>query len=90
MSKIVWTPNINYIKNANITRFMKKYEIKDYRDLIKRSIDDIEWFWDAVMKDLNIEWFKTYEKVLDESDGIQWTKWFTGGKIISRPRRRCL
>jgi len=81
MDKIVWKPTDEYIKKANITRFMKKYDIKDYDELIKRSTEDLEWFWDAVMKDLNIEWFQPYEKVFDDSEGIQWTKWFTGGKI---------
>ena len=81
MDKIVWKPTADYVEKANITRFMKKYDIKDYDELIKKSTDDIEWFWDAVMKDLNIEWFQPYEKVLDDSDGIQWTKWFIGGKI---------
>ena len=81
MGKVVWKPTSEYIEKANITKFMKKHKIKDYEELIKRSTEDIEWFWDSVMKDLNIEWFKPYEKVLDISNGIQWTKWFTGGKI---------
>ena len=81
MDEIVWKPTEEYVEKANITRFMKKHNIKDYDELIKRSTDDIEWFWDAVMKDLNIEWFQPYEKVLDDSEGIQWTKWFTGGKL---------
>jgi len=81
MEKIVWTPTQKYMENANITRFMKKHNIKNYDELIKKSTDDIEWFWDAVLKDLDIEWFLPYEKVLDSSLGIQWTKWFIGGKI---------
>jgi len=81
MKKIVWKPSKDYIDNANITRFMKKHNIKDYDELIKKSTDNIEWFWDAALKDLDIEWFKRYEKVLDDSEGIQWTKWFVGGKI---------
>ena len=81
MTDIVWKPTEEYIEKANITRFMKKYNIKDYNELIQKSTEDIEWFWDAVMKDLNIEWFQPYEKILDDSDGIQWTKWFIGGKI---------
>ncbi len=81
MNNIVWKPTAEYLENANITRFMKKHKIKDYDMLIKKSTDDIEWFWDAVMKDLNIEWFKPYDKILDDSKGIQWTKWFIGGKL---------
>jgi len=81
MGKIVWIPTEDYIENANITRFMKKNNIKDYNQLMKKSTEDIEWFWDAALKDLNIEWYKPYEKVFDDSKGIQWTKWFIGGKI---------
>ena len=81
MTNIVWKPTKDYIEKANITRFMKKHEIKDYDELIRKSTEDIKWFWDAALKDLNIEWFQPYEKTFDDSQGIQWTKWFTGGKI---------
>ena len=80
MKDIVWKPSEENIKKANITRFMKKYGIKTYDELVKRSTDDLEWFWDAVMKDLKIEWFKPYTNVLDMSKGVQWAKWFIGGK----------
>ena len=63
MSDIVWKPNEDYIENANITRFMRKYNIKNYDELIKKSTDDIAWFWDAVIKDLKIEFYKLYTKV---------------------------
>lgn len=81
MKKIVWKPTKEYIENANITRFMKKHNIKNYDELIKKSTEDIEWFWDATMKDLNIEWYQPYTKIYDDSEGIQWTKWFINGKI---------
>ena len=80
MKDIVWTPSNDYVEKANITRFMRKYGIKSYEELIQHSTDDLEWFWDAVIKDLKIEWFQPYEKVLDTSEGIQWAKWFLGGK----------
>ena len=79
--EIVWKPSKEYIEKSNIKRFMDKHGIKSYEELIKRSTEDIEWFWDAAMKDLNIEWFESYEKILDSSRGIQWAKWFIGGKI---------
>src|SRR4030042_2703007 len=81
MEDIVWEPTSEYVENANITRFMRKYNIKDYDQLIKKSTEDIEWFWDAALKDLDIEWYRPYTKVLDDSKGIQWTKWFIDGKI---------
>ena len=78
---IVWEPTKKYLEKANITKFMKNNNINNYEELIKRSNNDIKWFWNAAMDDLNLEWFQPYEKVFDDSDGIQWTKWFIGGKI---------
>ncbi len=81
MNDIVWKPSKEYIEKANITRFMKKYNIASYDELIKKSTEDLEWFWDAVIKDLNIEFYQTYNKIYDDTEGIQWTKWFIGGKL---------
>jgi acetyl-CoA synthetase len=78
-NEIVWKPSVKQLEHSNIARFMKKHEINTYEELIKRSIENIEWFWDAVVKDLGIEFFEPYENVLDMSEGIAWAKWFVGG-----------
>jgi len=59
---------------SNIKRFMDKNSITGYDELINRSSDNIEWYWDAVNKDLNIDWFKPYTQVLDTSKGNPWAK----------------
>ncbi len=78
---IVWKPTRQYVDNSNMKRLMRKHGIQTHDELIKRSIDDIEWFWDAASKDLSIEWFRPYEKILDTSRGIEWARWFLGGKL---------
>ncbi|MCS6902898.1 MAG: AMP-binding protein, partial [Candidatus Bipolaricaulota bacterium] len=79
--KFAWTPTREYIEQSNVWRFMQKHQIKDYTELVRRSTEEIEWFWDAVVKDLEIEFFEPYKRVLDVSEGIAWAKWFVGGKI---------
>lgn len=81
MSQYVWEPNSEYIEAANVTRLMRRHGITEYRELVQRSQDDIEWFWDEVVKDLGLEFTTPYEKVLDDSDGFKWPKWFTGGRV---------
>ena len=81
MSEIIWEPYGDYLEKSNIRRFMNKYGIETYEELIKRSTEDIEWFWDACLKDLGVEWYQPYEKIMDMSKGFPWTKWFIGGKI---------
>ncbi|MDP9341665.1 MAG: acetate--CoA ligase [Actinomycetota bacterium] len=78
---IVWSPTEEYVERANVTRFMRANAIATYDQLVKRSQDDVEWFWDAVVKDLGIEFYQPYERVLDATDGIPWARWFTGGSI---------
>ena len=81
MSEYVWEPTAEYIESANVTRLMRRHGITDYRELVERSQDDIEWFWDEVVKDLGIEFSVPYGSVLDDSEGFKWPKWFPGGKV---------
>src|SRR5438128_2703331 len=81
MSQVVWSPSEDYVERANVTRFMRAHGILDYDELVKRSQDDVAWFWDAVVKDLGIEFFDPYTTVMDDSHGAPWTTWFAGGSI---------
>jgi acetyl-CoA synthetase len=81
MNDIVWRPSEDDVERANVTRFMRTHDIGSYEELVRRSQEDVEWFWDAVVKDLHIEFFEPYHRVLDTSEGIPWAKWFVGGKV---------
>ena len=81
MSDFVWRPTAEHIDEANVTRLMRANGIGDYWDLVARSQDDIEWFWNEAVRDLGIDFFEPYERVLDDSGGPQWSKWFVGGKV---------
>ena len=79
MSDFAWTPSETHIENANVTRLMRRHGIETYPELIKRSQDDIAWFWDAVVEDLGIEFFTGYNSVVETPKGIAWPIWFVGG-----------
>jgi acetyl-CoA synthetase len=78
---IVWRPSEQIIERANVTRFMRANGIATEEDLIRRSVQDIAWFWDAVVRDLGLEFSEPYRTVLDTSGGIEWATWFGGGKV---------
>jgi acetyl-CoA synthetase len=80
MKDILWRPTEEMIRSSNIWRFMERHSLETYEELIARSTDDIEWFWDAALKDLGIAWYQPYRKVLDTTAGIPWARWFLGGK----------
>ncbi|MGE5807520.1 MAG: AMP-binding protein [Nitrospirota bacterium] len=79
--EFVWQPSDDYIKRSRLKRFMDKYGLRDFGELLARSTDDIEWFWNAVMEDLGIEFYQPYDKVVDLSGGIQFPKWCVNGKL---------
>jgi acetyl-CoA synthetase len=81
MSDFVWQPSPDVVERANVTRLARRHDIHSYAELLDKSCVDIEWFWDAVVADLGIEFTRPYERVLDTSNGIQWPMWFVGGRV---------
>ena len=78
---IVWKPPPDVVERANVTRLMRAHGIATEEELIRRSTDDVEWFWDAVVRDLDLEFYEPYTSVLDASRGIEWATWFGGGSV---------
>ncbi len=81
VSDLVWTPSDEYVERANVTRFMRAHGVATYPELVQRSIADISWFWDAVVRDLGIGFSTPYRQVADLSRGPEWATWFEGGTI---------
>jgi acetyl-CoA synthetase len=81
INDIVWRPTAQYVERANVTRLMRTHGIASLAQLRRRSVQDIEWFWDAVVADLGIEFSRRYTSVLDRSHGIEWARWFADGQI---------
>jgi acetyl-CoA synthetase len=70
------------ITKTNIFRFMKKYDINSYDELLEKSTQDIDWYWNAVNEDLGLRWFGSYDKVVDISpkNSNRDSRWFVNGK----------
>ncbi|TMA13120.1 MAG: AMP-dependent synthetase [Deltaproteobacteria bacterium] len=60
---------------------MDRHGIGTLEELQRRSTEEIEWFWGAVLEELEIEFYEPYERILDASRGIAWTQWCCGGKM---------
>jgi acetyl-CoA synthetase len=81
VTDVIWSPTEEYVERANVTRFMRTHGISTYDELVRRSVEDVSWFWDAVIRDLDIEFLEPYDEVLDLSRGVEWATWFRGGRI---------
>ncbi|MEA2387410.1 MAG: acetyl-CoA synthetase [Thermoleophilaceae bacterium] len=81
MSDLAWEPTPEYVERANVTRLMRAHGIETIGELRRRSIEDVEWYWDAAVKDLGLEFAAPYQRVLDTSNGVPWATWFEGGRV---------
>ncbi|MBS7634950.1 acetate--CoA ligase [Candidatus Bathyarchaeota archaeon] len=68
------------VKEAKINSLpveLKYWPIRRYMDIYKKSLDDIEEFWEQEARKL--EWFRTWDKILEWDPPF--AKWFPGGLI---------
>lgn len=77
----IWEPSREFIESTNVYRFMRRLGIDTYREFIGYSQEHLEEFWERVAKELGIDWFEPYTQVLDASRGVEWARWFVGGRL---------
>ncbi len=77
----VWEPSPERFEQANVVRLWRKLGCKSYHELHRLSVEDPDRFWPAVVEDLELEFSTPWEQVLDDSAGVEWAKWFVGGRV---------
>ncbi len=78
---VMWEPSADVLAKSRLKRFMDEHGISSFHDLLKRADDDIEWFWDAAIKDIDIAFYRHYDKVVDLAEGKPWAKWWVGARM---------
>ena len=76
-----WLPTEAYLERSRLRRFMTTHGLTNFEALLERSTTDLAWFWQAVCEDLQLEWYRRPDQILDTTAGIAWTRWFPGGKL---------
>lgn len=76
-----WRPSDADRRRSRLLTAMRGWGVESIETLHRRSVDDPEWFWTAATADLGVEFSTPFERVRDESDGVPFPKWFTGGRI---------
>jgi acetyl-CoA synthetase len=80
MTDVIWRPTGEYLK-CRVMDYAKSVGISDWKELVKRSTDDTDWFWTTALDYVGMRWMKPYDKLMDQSKGFEWTKWFVGGQM---------
>src|SRR5512139_3624134 len=77
--EIVWRPTPEIIAQSRLKQFMDQHGLATFDELLQHSTADLEWFWDAVLKFLDIQFYLPYSQVVDLSNGPEWPVWCAGG-----------
>ncbi len=78
---MIWEPSREFIERTNVWRFMQRLGFDDREEFLRFSRDDPERFWHELLREMDVEWFEPYERVLDASRGPEWARWFIGGRL---------
>ncbi len=85
----LWYPRPEYIRGSHVERVMRAMGVNlnvassevAYTEFYERSIAEPDSFWRATLEEIGIEWFEPFAFIADFSDGIQWPRWFPGGRL---------
>ena len=78
---IAWNRTDEVIEKSQLTKFMKQIGVSTWDELYQKSIEDVEKFTAEVLNFLDIKFNPPYEKLLDTSEGIEWSKWCVGAGL---------
>jgi len=87
MSKLLWEPTQERIKNTNMYRFMnfinEKYSqnFTEYPSLYQWSVENIPDFWAAMWEFAGIKASKPYDQIIDDLGKMPGAKWFSGTRL---------
>lgn len=79
--KASWVPSPEQAAASRLGRFATASGCSSYAELCHKANAEPRWFWDAMVRDLGIEWSTPYSEVMDTSEGVPFTRWFAGGRL---------
>ncbi|MBO0857759.1 MAG: AMP-binding protein [Chloracidobacterium sp.] len=78
---IAWRPTDDVVARAQLTRFISFCGLATFDELYRRSVVDVEWFTEQVLRFLDVQFDKPYTRILDLSYGAEWPRWLIGGQL---------
>jgi acetyl-CoA synthetase len=74
-----WVPPPGSVPRTRLWQLMQRHGFDDYHAFLEAARDP-EWFYPLVIEDLGLDWPVPYQRLLDTSEGVAFTRWFVGGQ----------
>ena len=87
MSKLLWKPSEERIKNTNMYQFMEfvnarfGHTFANYRDLYTWSIEESPAFWSTLWDYGEVIHSRSFDQVVDDLHKMPGARWFEGAKL---------
>jgi len=81
MSSFAWTPGPDAASRHRVGRLLKHVGVGDLAQLVDLAAADPDWFWPAVLEDLEIPFARPFDRLLDLPRGPEWADWFVGARL---------
>lgn len=78
---VVWEPTPDMVEQTNLQRLVRSEGLSGFDELWRKAIDDRNWFWDAVVRDLRLSWMRPYQRAFEPTSDPKWPDWFVGGLL---------
>ncbi len=80
--EFAWHPTPEYRERSRLTQFMSRHALADFDTLLRRSIEDPDWFWPAVLDDLAHRVLRTRTPGCSIRPAVPaWPRWCVGGVL---------
>src|SRR3954453_16101666 len=77
----VWVPDEFHVSRSRLLAAVRSWGHADLADLQRASIEEPEQFWRSVVEDLQVDFAMPFDRVLDDSEGKPFPRWFPGGHL---------
>ncbi|CAA0108317.1 Acetyl-coenzyme A synthetase [Starkeya nomas] len=78
-AEFAWVPDAERIAGSRLTEFIRAGGCRDFDELYRRADADPGWFWEQVIRFGDLRFERPYDRIMDDSRGIEWTRWCVGG-----------
>lgn len=79
--EIVWRPDPDTVARTNLAAFWQRHGLADYEALLEWAVEDIGRFWEAVLLDLDVQFYEPYSRIVDLRKGLARPAWCAGGQM---------
>lgn len=79
--EIAWRPSRAQMVESNLYQFYRRNGFATLDEFMNKATDDVGWFWETMLRTLDIQFYEPYSQIMDLSGGIQFPKWCVGGKM---------